>query len=86
VIVGLIRALVLEPHVLILDEAFAMLDEGTLDLVREVIRRFRARGAVLLISHDPSILTEADEVYRLEDGTLVPSSVPRRERSRALSR
>jgi ABC-type lipoprotein export system ATPase subunit len=32
--------------------------------------RYRERGAVLVVTHDPSMVAEADRVYHLADGQL----------------
>jgi ABC-type lipoprotein export system ATPase subunit len=32
--------------------------------------RYRDRGAVLIVSHDPTMLAEADRIYYLTDGQL----------------
>ena len=68
--IGLIRVLVYRPSVVIVDEGLNALDP---QLYRTAIRALTAhasRGAVLLISHHPSVLTLADEKFRLEGGVI----------------
>ena len=83
--VGLARALVLEPDVLLLDEAFSALDSLTrMRLYKEFIRIHETRPmTVLLITHD---VTEAvllsKQVYKLCQGRVashfsVPFDYPR---------
>ncbi len=86
VMVGLIRALVGRPAVLVLDEPFAVLDGDMRATLFEVVRRVSAAAAVLLVSHDPDVLAYADTTYALRDGRVAlvapmeepstPASVP----------
>ena len=61
----------LEPRVLILDEAFAMLDEAAEKQMLEVLRCLKEQGtAILAVEHEPRRLAAADRVLRLADGRL----------------
>jgi ABC-type bacteriocin/lantibiotic exporter with double-glycine peptidase domain len=72
-IVGLLRALVRRPDVLIVDEALSGLDIATERRIVWYLRRYARDHAVLLITHDLERMRDADAVYLLTDGTL---SVP----------
>jgi ABC-type bacteriocin/lantibiotic exporter with double-glycine peptidase domain len=50
----------------------------------ETIRRFGERNAVLLISHDPTVLTHAHEIFALDGGRVVSAQLQDWERSRGL--
>jgi putative ABC transport system ATP-binding protein len=70
--VGLARALVIEPALILADEPTGSLDEanaaGVLQLLIDAVRR---RGASLvLVTHDPTSASRADERYRMRDGRL----------------
>jgi ABC-type protease/lipase transport system fused ATPase/permease subunit len=69
--IGLARALLGSPRLLILDEPNSNLDaEGETALV-EALRSARAGGAtVIVISHRPSLLVDASLVAVLVDGQL----------------
>lgn len=70
---ALVRALIDDPRVLILDEPTAALDPGSTALVEEVIRYLLLGGrSIVLISHDPA------QVARLADLRLqlAPTSKP----------
>jgi putative ABC transport system ATP-binding protein len=66
-LVGLVRALALEPRVLLLDEPTAHLDGGTTRRVEELVSSWTGGGerAVLWTSHDPA------QVERVLEGPLI---------------
>jgi putative ABC transport system ATP-binding protein len=70
--VAVARALVHRPAIVFADEPTASLDQST---GREVIRllvdyRERDRGSVVVVTHDPAMLTGADRVLQMRDGRL----------------
>ena len=67
---GLARALLRRPAMLILDEATSALPLEDERGVIEAIRRDRPGLTVLMISHRPETLALCDAVFRLEDGRL----------------
>ena len=70
-LVALAAVLALEPRVLILDEAFAMLDEAAEKQMLEVLRCLKAQGtAILTVEHEPRRLAAADRILRLDAGRL----------------
>lgn len=67
---GLIRALVREPQLLLIDEVFTGLDEKTAKIVADTLRLYISRGvrAAITITHRPTLLKElADTNYTLEE-------------------
>jgi len=70
--VAVARALVHRPAIVFADEPTASLDQAT---GREVIDllvdyRRRAGGSVVVVTHDPGMLTGADRVLQMRDGRL----------------
>lgn len=69
-LIALAAVLACRPRVLLLDEAFAMLDWETVTHLRGVLRQLLDEGtAVLMVEHEAERLDIADTVYQLqEDG------------------
>ena len=75
--VAIARALAGEPELVLADEPTGQLDTRTgrriLDLLRRLVEE---RGVTLLIvTHDPQVMAEADIVHEMRDGQLVDSRV-----------
>lgn len=72
---GIAAAIMEHPALLLLDEPTNSLDESGVELVKQIVREERARGATVLLScHDAAILEGlADEIISLERGRIVPA-------------
>jgi ATP-binding cassette subfamily B protein len=69
--VAIARALVRRPRILILDEPTSGLDtEKQLDILT-TFRQLRGRTTILLVTHDATLVREADKVAILEGGRIV---------------
>ncbi len=64
------RAMINRPDVIFADEPTAALDHANGRGVIELLMRYRDKGAVLVVTHDPSMVAGADCVYHLADGQL----------------
>jgi ABC-2 type transport system ATP-binding protein len=75
------RAVLHEPHVLLLAEPFARSDEATIALLAGVMRQQAANGvAVLILDHDQAALTSlCDVIYALKQGRIGEAYFPREE-------
>ena len=70
-LIALASVLALEPQVLILDEAFAMLDEAAEELMLQAAADLKKQGAaIVMVEHEPRRLSLADRVLRLDAGRL----------------
>ncbi|MDR7129064.1 ATP-binding cassette subfamily B protein [Algoriphagus sp. 4150] len=74
-LVGIVRALVRQPKILILDEATAAMDfeleDQLLGLLRKYIRQRKA--GLLLITHQPTLAARADRILLLKEGRIIHS-------------
>ncbi len=68
--IALARALVRRPDLLILDEATSALDPATEAAIWASLRDISRDHTILAITHQPTVLHLADEIYRLADGRL----------------
>lgn len=69
--IGLARALLLDPTVLILDEATSSIDVSTEEQIHRALRELRRAKTTILIGHRLSTITMADRILFLHDGTIV---------------
>jgi ATP-binding cassette subfamily C protein len=70
---GLARALVGNPGLLILDEATSALDAETEAVVNEALRQIKGKVTILMIAHRLSSVRLADEIHVLDYGAIVES-------------
>jgi ATP-binding cassette subfamily B protein len=68
--ISIARALLLDPDILILDDALSAVDAKTEHQILENLRRERAGKTTLIASHRLSALEMADQILVLEDGTV----------------
>ncbi|GAA1732391.1 ABC transporter ATP-binding protein [Isoptericola hypogeus] len=71
--IALARALLVDSRVLVLDEPTTGLDAAAAQRLLATLRRLADDRSVVVASHDPAVLAEADEVVTIERGTVVPS-------------
>ena len=70
--VGLARAMVLDPEILLYDEPTAGLDPSNIETVVEVIRKFKAKGiSGIFVTHDiPTAKKICDRILILKSGKI----------------
>lgn len=66
--VCLARALLSSPKVVFADEPTAALDHATGEQVMDLLHRYRGDGSLVVVTHDPSMLRNADRVVTMADG------------------
>ena len=66
--IAIARALVHKPKLLILDEPTSALDPENEAAICETLGQLRGTITILAISHQPTIMKEADRAYQLQDG------------------
>ncbi|MFM8978911.1 MAG: ABC transporter ATP-binding protein [Planctomycetia bacterium] len=70
---GLLRALASDPDLVLADEPTAFLDQQAGHAVMELLRAQRGRAALVVVTHDRSMLAGATRVLALADGRLAPA-------------
>ena len=74
--IAVARALLRQPRLLILDEPNVHLDEAAVSRLIDNVREMANRSAILVISHDPSVLSLAQRTHVLLDGRIVDTRYP----------
>lgn len=65
------RALAHRPRLLVLDEATSALDPASTASICATLEKLRGDITILAISHQPALVSAADQVYHLQDGRAV---------------
>ena len=71
--VALARALLLDPRILILDDALSSIDADTEEAILAGLREFLRRRTTFIVSHRVSTVLGADRIVVLEDGRVAES-------------
>jgi ATP-binding cassette subfamily C protein LapB len=69
--IAIAHALARNPKVVLFDEANSYLDAAGDAMLRGVLEEMKGRTTLVLVSHRPSLLQLADELYEIKDGQLI---------------
>jgi putative ABC transport system ATP-binding protein len=71
--VAIARALVKAPQIVLADEPTANLDSATGASIIELMRKVQAQSRTTFVfaTHDPKLMSEADETFSIRDGQLI---------------
>jgi len=75
-VLGLIRALVSLPSLIMVDEGFNALDIKSENLIFSILKKYAQLNAVLIITHNIKIILKTDYVYALDSGMIVQKGIP----------
>lgn len=75
--VAIARALASQPNLILADEPTGQLDTRTGRRILELMRRLvEERGiTIVIVSHDPQVMQEADAVHEMRDGQMMESRI-----------
>ncbi len=74
---SLARAFLLDRPILLLDEPLANVDAESAQVILEALERLRVGRTCLAITHESTLVSRADVVYRIADGTVRAETRPR---------
>ena len=74
--IAIARALITQPKLVIFDEPTNHLDVETIQVLLNNLRKLPAAPSIVIISHHPDVLKEADDLYLLRDRQLLPVAKP----------
>jgi len=67
-LIGLARALFMEPRLLLLDEASSSVDPETEKHLFQLLQRLKTQMAIIMVAHKTHNPVVADRIYRINDG------------------
>ncbi len=71
--IAIARAILVEPAILILDEAASALDAESEKLVQKAIEKLHGTRTILVVAHRLSTIMKANRIYVLEHGRIIES-------------
>lgn len=69
--VAIARALINDPKVIFADELTAALDHESAKEVMDFLDEYKKKALIIVVTHDPSILDNADDIINIRDGAIV---------------
>jgi ATP-binding cassette subfamily B protein/subfamily B ATP-binding cassette protein MsbA len=69
--VALARAILIDPRILMLDEATSQIDQHSEELIQDTLRDFLAGRTTILVTHRPSTIRLAQRVIMMDHGKIV---------------
>ena len=70
-IVWVLKAILLNPEIIIMDEPTAAIDDQTKDIVQHLLKTIMIGKTVIMITHDPYLLQFAKRTVTLKDGRVI---------------
>ncbi|HDV6156117.1 TPA: ATP-binding cassette domain-containing protein, partial [Pseudomonas aeruginosa] len=71
--IALARALLIDPAILILDEATSAVDNETEAAIQRSLARMKGKRTVILVAHRLSTVVHADAIHVMEAGRVIQS-------------
>jgi ATP-binding cassette subfamily B protein len=73
-IVWILKAILMNPEIIIMDEPTAAVDDETKGIVHHLLEKVVQGKTVIMITHDPYLLKFANRIITLKDGEVVEDS------------
>ena len=70
-LIGFVRAILLNPPILILDEATSSIDPATESIIQSTIPKLTQNRTSIIIAHRLSTIQHADEIWVLQKGRII---------------
>jgi putative ABC transport system ATP-binding protein len=70
------RAMMNDPQIIFADEPTASLDHTNGHLVIDLLSAYRDKGTVVVVTHDPEMLSTADSILMMRDGAAIEWVTP----------
>jgi ATP-binding cassette subfamily C protein len=71
--IGIARALISNPRLLILDEATSSLDAETESVINNLLKELHGKVTIIVVAHRLSTVKNADCLYWMDNGEIVSS-------------
>ena len=73
-IVWIIRTIIQNPDIVLLDEPTSAIDEKTKDIVHNLLKVVMRGKTIIMVTHDPFLKQFADRVIELKHGAIINDS------------
>jgi len=70
-LISFVRALVVDPNILILDEATSSIDTETEEVIQHAIEKLMAKRSSIIIAHRLSTIRNADYIMVMDKGKVI---------------
>jgi ABC-type multidrug transport system fused ATPase/permease subunit len=76
-IICMARAVLSDAKVIVLDEITAALDQESRDLVIKFMEKVLRGRTIIMITHDPALIAQADDIFEMGNGKVTPQQKAR---------
>lgn len=70
-IVWIVRTILQNPDIIVMDEPTSAIDEGTKQTVHKLLSAMMVKKTVVMVTHDPFLVKFADRIIEISDGAII---------------